>query len=127
MNKLICGGLKGLAIGTVMAVGVCAPALAQAKSIQGYTYYYPGAPVCEFLDSCANPAPRLLVLVKDASGKVVRKVHSNQNAQFAVNVKPGTYSLLADPKVCPAAKPTIVTVTPGTLVAADVYCDSGIR
>ena len=61
-------------------------------------------------------------------GQVVARANSDGNGNYAAEIPPGRYQLIAENSGgYPVAKPSVATVEAGVVTQTDVYLDSGIR
>lgn len=101
---------------------------ASGTGAYGYVMAGPTCPV-ERPDRPCPPRPvSETITVRTASGATVASTHSDAHGRYAIDLTPGTYTLVvATGSILPRCPDTRVTVNPGSATRADISCDTGIR
>ncbi len=94
----------------------------------GYVAAGPTCPV-ERPDQPCPPRPVSgTITARMTVGTTVATTHSDANGRYALDLSPGTYTLVVDTgSMFPRCPDTPVTVKPGSAIRADISCDTGIR
>lgn len=101
------------------------------SGVEGQTWLGPLCPVVQVDTPCPDqPYPDATVVVLDAAGKEIARLHTDAQGHFQLLLAPGNYTLRPMPpedKPLPSAPEQAFTVADGQFTALTVLYDSGIR
>jgi hypothetical protein len=118
-----------LALG-VFVLSFCSQSIQEGQGVRGTVLLGPNCPVVQADEPCPDTPFQTELVVTTADGiNVVKQFSSNSNGEFEVNLAVGTYAIRSPNPgglpYCSTNEP--FTVTAGTMIEANIFCDTGIR
>lgn len=98
------------------------------SGVRGRVTAGPTCPVERAGQPCPPDPVNAVVTASDGSGAIVGTTHTLPDGRYALGLKPGRYTITADPgHAFPRCPPSQVTVPAAVPVEVDIICDTGIR